>query len=90
MRNIEDSKFYEMYVEIRKFILELRERYGGGPKAAADSLMGLCLMVARVTLDEKLSTDVAFGYIKTFMGFLASMDDKDGAKLGEILGKGSN
>lgn len=86
----QDSNFYEMFVEIRKFIEELRRRYGSNPKATADSLMALCLMVARVTIDEQLSSDIASKYIQSFMGFLSSVDDKDGTKLGEILGQGSN
>jgi len=91
MPNEQEPEFYAMFAELRSFLLELRGRHGGGSKAAADSMMALCLMVARVCLDEGLSASIASEYIRSFTGFLGSVDGGESTRpLGGIVGKGSN
>jgi len=91
MRKPEESKFYEMFQEIDRFIGELRMKHGGGQNSIADSLMALCLMVAKVLSHENLPAKVAEDYIASFTRFINSVAGKEGAKpLAEIIGKGSN
>lgn len=89
MRKVEDSKFYEMFQEIDVFIAELRGRHGGGQDSIADSLMALCLMVAKVLSHEGLPASVAEGYIASFTRFIDSVKEGDGP-LDKLVGKGSN
>jgi hypothetical protein len=90
MRKAEDSKFYEMFQEIDQFVGELRARHGGGQDSIADSLMALCLMVAKVLSHEGLPASVAKGYIASFTRFIGSVSGKEGASPLDKLGKGSN
>jgi hypothetical protein len=87
MRKIEDSKFYEMFQEIDKFIGVLRTKYGGKQDSIADSLMALCLMVAKILSHEGLPAKVAEDYIASFTKFINSV--KAGGPL-DKLSKGSN
>jgi hypothetical protein len=87
MRKIEDSKFYEMFQEIDKFIGVLRTKYGGIQDSIADSLMALCLMVAKILSHEGLPAKVAEDYIASFTKFINSV--KAGGPL-DKLSKGSN
>jgi hypothetical protein len=89
MRKAEDSKFYEMFQEIDAFIAELRKKHGGGQETIADSLMALCLMVAKVLSHEKLPASVAEGYIASFTRFIDSVN-AGGSSLDKLMGKGSN
>jgi hypothetical protein len=88
MRKVEDSKFYEMFQEIDRFVAELRKRHGGGQDSIADSLMALCLMVAKVLSHEGLPASVAEGYIASFTRFIDSVRAGDSPL--DKLGKGSN
>jgi len=91
MRKVEDSRFYEMFQEIDRFVAELRKRYGGGQDSIADSLMALCLMVAKVLSHEGLPASVAEEYIASFTRFIDSVSGKEGASpLDKLIGKGSN
>jgi len=90
MRKVEDSKFYEMFQEIDKFVGELRTKHGGGQDSIADSLMALCLMIAKVLSHESLPASVAEGYIASFTRFIDSVAGKEGASPLDKLGKGSN
>lgn len=91
MRRVEDSRFYEMFQGIDRFVAELRARHGGGQESIADSLMALCLMVAKVLSHEGLPPGVAEGYIATFTRFIDSVSGKKGASpLDKLVGKGSN
>jgi len=85
MEHDPDSKFYDMYLEIFDFIKQLQEKYGSGPKAAADSLMALCLTAARILSDEGLPIQIAESYLNSFTGFLDSLKEKK-----DLVGKGKN
>ena len=87
MRRVEDSNFYAMFQEIDTFVGELRAKHGGGQESIADSLMALCLMVAKVLSHEGLPASVAEGYIASFTRFIGSV--KAGS-LDGLVGKGSN
>lgn len=91
MRTVKDSKFYEMFQEIDQFIGELQQKYGGKRDSIADSLMALCLMVAKILSHENLPASVAEDYIVSFMRVIDSVAGKEGASpLDEFVGKGSN
>lgn len=90
MRKVEDSNFYAMFQEIDRFIGELRMKHGGGQNSIADSLMALCLMVAKVLSHEGLPAKVAEDYIASFTRFINSVAGKEGASPLDKLGKGSN
>lgn len=89
MRKVEDSKFYEMFQEIDRFVAELRAKHGGGQDSIADSLMALCLMIAKVLAHEGLPASVAEGYIASFTQFIGSVKE-GGGPLDKLVGKGSN
>jgi hypothetical protein len=80
-----------MFQEIDTFVGELRQRHGAGQESIADSLMALCLMVAKVLSHEGLPASVAEGYIASFTRFIDSVSGKEGASpLDGLIGKGSN